>query len=529
MKNFSYIFLLAVLMISTNISVANNISVTNVYLTGQNTGSHYTMVQFTLAWENSWRTSSAPNNWDAAWVFVKYRVGSGAWQHAWLNDVGNVSFSGGLILDVGLLTPGTAFNATTNPGLGAFLYRDADGTGSITNKTIQLRWNYGDNGVADGASVDIQVFAIEMVYVPQGTFALGNGGSEMSHFYTYPTTSTTYSVSTEAAITVGTTAGNLYYGPNTYAGDQTGPIPLDFPKGYNAFYSMKYEISQQGYVDFLNTLTYTQQDTRTYTGTPASSAGSGAFNNSNRNGIDIQTPGVNSTTPAVYACNLDGDVNYGESVDGQWIACNLLSWPDIAAYLDWSGLRPMTELEYEKACRGTLAPVANEYAWGTTGIASSTYTLSNNGATDEVIGSNYSTTVGNALYGSTYSTIAGALRVGIFAGTTGNTGRVTAGATYYGIMEMSGNLWELLVSAGNTTGRQFTGTNGNGLLDATGNANVTSWPGTDGVGAGTRGGGGNSINSKLTVSDRELSIGIGDSRSSYSGGRGVRLAPVTFQ
>ena len=58
---------------------ANNISVTNVSLTGQNTADNYTFVRFDISWENSWRTSSAPANWDAAWIFVKYRVGNGNW------------------------------------------------------------------------------------------------------------------------------------------------------------------------------------------------------------------------------------------------------------------------------------------------------------------------------------------------------------------------------------------------------------------------------------------------------------------
>ena len=532
MKNSLCIFLLGMLMLSTSTGVANNISVTNVYLTGQNTGDHHAMVQFTLAWENSWRTSSAPNNWDAAWVFVKYRVGSGAWQHAWLNDIGNVSISGGLILDVGLLTPGTAFNATTNPGLGAFLYRAGDGTGSITNKTIQLRWNYGANGVVDGASVDIKVFAIEMVYVPVGTFALGSGSStETAHFYQYPTTTATYSVSTEAAITVGNTSGNLYYPLYIYGGDQAGPIPAAFPKGYAAFYCMKHEISQQGYVDFLNTLTYSQQATRTGTANPAGVAGTGAFTNSNRFGIDIQTSGVDPTTPAVYACNLNGNGSYGESVDGQWIACNQIRWTDVTAYLDWSGLRPMTELEFEKACRGTLTPVADEYAWGTTGIASSAYTLSNSGATDEVIATGYSTSVGNAAYVTTVPSN-GPLRVGVFAGTSGNTGRITAGATYYGIMEMTGNLWEVAVSVGSPEGRAFTGIHGDGALATNGDANSSFWPGGSNSGFGLRGGGMNSsAPTQLRVSYRESAAYPSNQSSSNEGGRGVRtaFAPVIGQ
>ena len=29
-----------------------------------------------------------------------------------------------------------------------------------------------------------------------------------------------------------------------------------------------------------------------------------------------------------------------------------ISWPDLLAYADWAALRPITELEYEKAARG---------------------------------------------------------------------------------------------------------------------------------------------------------------------------------
>jgi hypothetical protein len=74
----------------------------------------------------------------------------------------------------------------------------------------------------------------------------------------------------------------------------------NWPNGFNAFYCMKYEVSQQGYVDFLNTLTYTQQVTRTANAPKHRLRERGALISSitNRNGIDIQTPGVASTTPA---------------------------------------------------------------------------------------------------------------------------------------------------------------------------------------------------------------------------------------
>ena len=81
---------LLVLVLCISLS-ANNVTISNLSLTGKNTGSHYTMVQFDISWENSWRTSTAESNWDAAWVFVKYRIavangGNGLWKHAWLNN-----------------------------------------------------------------------------------------------------------------------------------------------------------------------------------------------------------------------------------------------------------------------------------------------------------------------------------------------------------------------------------------------------------------------------------------------------------
>ena len=33
--------------------------------------------------------------------------------------------------------------------------------------------------------------------------------------------------------------------PEAQSGDRTGPIPANFPKGYNAFFAMKYEITQE--------------------------------------------------------------------------------------------------------------------------------------------------------------------------------------------------------------------------------------------------------------------------------------------
>ncbi|MEI6349060.1 MAG: SUMF1/EgtB/PvdO family nonheme iron enzyme [Bacteroidota bacterium] len=478
-------------------SFANNIAISNLSLTGKNTTDHYTLVQFDISWDNSFRISSESANWDAAWIFVKYRYAGGVWQHAFLNNAGHLAPLGSTIYP-GIFNPSATFNPTTNPGLGAFIYRDSDGTGTFSKTGVQLRWNYGVNGVGDNDEVEIQVFAIEMVYVPQGAFTIGSGGSEAAAFYKYPSSTTPYIINSEAAIPVGAAQDYLYYEHTTYSSDQLGPIPALYPKGYNAFYCMKYEISQQGYVDFLNNITTTQATNRF------------SVQSSYRNGI-----------------NVSGNVYY---TTYPYVACNFLGWPDITAYYDWSGLRPMTELEFEKACRGPISPVANEYVWGTTGIASNPYTLNNIGSSSEVIGSNYnvSTSIGNAAHSLSTprnGAINGPVRVGIFAGTAGNNSRITAGATYYGIMEMGGNLWERPVSLGNPTGRAFDGTHGDGSLNSTGFSNVSTWPGSDAVGSGFRGGHWGDYAVFLRTSDRNYAAYVEPGRFFYVGGRGVRIAP----
>ena len=60
---------------------------------------------------------------------------------------------------------------------------------------------------------------------------------------------------------------------------------------------------------------------------------------------------------------------------------------NLCTYLDWAGLRPMTELEYEKICRGPSAPVAGEYAWGSTTIGTNalvTFSISPEDGTETI-------------------------------------------------------------------------------------------------------------------------------------------------
>ncbi len=135
------------------------------------------------------------------------------------------------------------------------------------------------------------------------------------------------------------------------------------------------------------------------------------------------------------------------------------------AWLDWAAMRPMTELEYEKACRGggnTPSPL--EFAWGNTTISPIT-TATNQGAANETWAT------GNANYSGGPAI---QMRCGALA--TASSTRTTSGATFYGIMEMTGNVREFAIYAGNAAGRTFTGLHGDGILTAVAEANTAFWP-----------------------------------------------------
>jgi formylglycine-generating enzyme required for sulfatase activity len=493
---------------------ANNLVISNVSLTGQNTAEDYCYIRFDISWENSWRTSSAPNNWDAAWIFAKYRIGSGTWNHVMLNTTGNLAPDGST-----LQVPADE--------VGAFFYRSADGSGTFSKTGVKLRWNYGEQGIGDDDVVDIKVFGLEMVYVPQGAFWVGSGGTGDNQFYKVGAAPSYYKIENENEIIVGTDAGNLYYvSGGVDQGDQAGPVPAAFPKGFNAFYSMKYELTQQQYVDFLNALPRSYQNNRTttsITGTDITNVFvlTGTASMSSRNGVRCDSP-LPATGPVHFYCDYNQNGSEGDADDGREIACNFINWADLMAYLDWSGLRPMTEFEFEKICRGPLTPVPNEYAWGL-----SSGLVRNTGITDP--GTINETSANNAnvsFKGDPGDPTVGQLRVGAYA--KNGTSRTQSGASYYGAMEMSGNTWERPVTIGNATGRTYTGLHGDGnlstLVGSAGDANVSYWPGEDATGGGFRGGWWNESNIYLRVSARGFASHVGDLRRERMGGRGVRTA-----
>ncbi|MBK9174986.1 MAG: SUMF1/EgtB/PvdO family nonheme iron enzyme [Flavobacteriales bacterium] len=585
-------------------SSGNNISITQPLLVDFNTAGGTVDARFTVSWQNSWRTSSAPGNWDAAWVFLKFRVGiadptrtgvsstgttlnvgstallrvgmpvlrtagtgaipanavitaipngtqvmisaapttalAGAtlrfiriWEHARLATDASHLAPAGSTIRTGLLNPAAAYNATTNYGVGAFIYRSANGTGTFTANNVELRWNSGPQGIGSTTPVEVCAFAHEMVYVTGGGFRVGDGVS--TYRLGAGPNGSYFQVSSEGAIVVGTFPGDLLFQP-TDPSDGLGPIPATFPKGFAAFYCMKYELTQQDYAAFLDRLTRVQQalhvGTNLATGVTAV-ANRYVMSNSatlvNRNGIRCAAT-VAANDPIDFYCDLNGDGTGNGTADGQWIACNFLSWGDVAAYLDWSGLRPMTELEFEKTCRGGLTvTVLNTYAWGVLSLANAAYTLSNTGQNNQQIATNYSTTAGNAAYNNTTGpsgdVTKGPLRVGTFAGHASNSGRITAGAGYFGAMELSGNVVEITITLGRPQGRAFNGTHGNGILTTAGAHDPTSWPGASALGTGYRGGHYFSPAPELRISDRVNATQGPSTRIRIYGGRGVRTMP----
>lgn len=479
------------LMLATFVARANNIAVTKVGLIKQNKAEKTAYVTFTLSWDNSWQNGA---NRDAAWVFVKFKApGSNVWEHAILSANNDAHRPGA-----------SSVIAAVPDGGGVFIYGAANHTGSVTYVRSQLCWEYGSNGYdfAVGALIDVSVHAIEMVYVPEDPFFAGSGGNEHVHFFEWTdgiSSVKPYLISSESAITWGMSPGNMYYSGipdsgQTLPGDTGGIISNAFPKGYSAFYCMKYELSAAQYTDFLNKLTPTQ-----------------ANNNKPWNYGSLVTYGYQR-----YSIITNVDLTF--STDAPDRAQN---WMQVAfgeAYSDWAALRPMTELEYEKACRGPANPVPNEYAWGTTyAVVRTGYAGVDGSGTETALPTNANYSLLNATPS----------RVGIFAAS--NSTRAASGASYYGVLDMSGNLVEQVVTVGYTKGRSYTGLHGDGTLATAGTANVSGWPGESG-GQGTikRGAGGcvgqDAPIRYMPVSARGAAYSNGD-RCYNSGWRAVRTAP----
>ena len=484
-----------------------SVSVASPSMTDLNVGSGTMAYQFDISWNYSWRFNTGSSNWDAMWVFIKFKKNGGDWRHASLLDSGHTAPTGSTIT-VGLKDPSSAFNIATNPGVGAFIYRSGVGSGTAQFNGVKLVWDYDQDGVAPGDSVDFMVHAIHMVYVPSGAFYAGDNATSTTSFKQGSSDNDPWYITGESAIVTTNSAGSGTGagGTNAEYYDASGyTIPGDFPKGYQAFYAMRYEISQEEWRNFFNTLPTS--------GSYRSSRDVTASSGKNSDGLvsrnNVSWTGSGSATLPVQA----GGATYCS------VPMNYLSWEDLSAYLDWAGLRPMTELEYEKATRGVEAAVSGEYAWGSaSGTNASGVT---NGGLGTEVPSNTSANV-NWTGG-----VSGPLRMGCFAALAyGNTSRENVGGSPWGIMELSGNVRERVVTVGNSDGRAFTGAHGDGSVDSNGRANVSNWPSPlTASGAGFRGGSWKDASSYARTSDRSDAATADTTRDGAYGGRGVRTVP----
>jgi formylglycine-generating enzyme required for sulfatase activity len=509
--------LILTLLLFSSIVKANNLNISAPTYSNET-------LSFTISWENSWNINVGPSNFDAVWIFVKRQkcgVDNNKWVHQLLSTTSsdhNAKVSGVTSTVVSVLS--------VSDGMGVFIKRLPDASssnppnavGNVTTQTITLKLGATNPNVlptSDDTNDNFKVIGIEMVYVPQGDFFIGDGRANNTNNFSAGNTNQPLRITNTIQNTNGLGAYTNYTNAPAYG----CPVPLstNFPLGYNGMFVMKYELLQGQFVEYLNTLNYDQQAARLKLWNSSSNPNStpNVFF-ANGQGTSVYIPSTNPSSSGIYNTKPASFIT-----TYPWLPMGYINWQDLAAFLDWSGLRPMTEFEFEKACRGNNggtanAAIANEYPWGNTSIYPQNHSFNNNYVWGVYEGScNYSTN--------------NIIRSGAFA--TSNSNRSQSGATYYGIMEMGGNVWEQCVGGG--SGYDYSGfrtTNGNGVLTDAGLADVPGWPVNGGPNSGTimRGGyfySNGSVN-QLQVSDRTFFAGDNwndnANRDAGAGGRGVR-------
>ncbi len=305
-----------------------------------------------LAWGPSWRNGE---NHDAAWIFFKVRAeGAKEWQHVGLaadrvlNPTGYGCAQGNKKMD--FLVPGGADGFT-----GLLIRRSTQGSKcSVNMQGVTAVWNLASTpGITKDTKVQIGAFGLIMVYVAEGPFSLGSGGTESFGFYQYTDgkqDTMPYQVTHSAAIPTGKKAGQLW--ARGAEPKEDGEIPATFPNGYAAFYCAYNPLSGSQYTHFLNLLTPEQSDAR-YHQTPEDV------------GPGKTTGHYMPWTGEIYRTGSAPNytytfVHYRPDARMKHTGIRWLSWADSAAYMAWAGLRPMTELEFEKAMRGPRRPVPDE-------------------------------------------------------------------------------------------------------------------------------------------------------------------------
>jgi formylglycine-generating enzyme required for sulfatase activity len=467
-------------------------------LTLLDSGEKTAHICFTAGWDDAWKNEI---NCDGVYLFAKYRAADGTWRHVDLKSPSGADFN------YTNQAP-TGFSAGSQAGLGLwvpvakkgmFLFL-TQGAGSVRTDQIRMVWDLSRAQIGGPVEkTEVRVFGVEMVYVPQDNHYVGDPlgpKGPQNCLFTYPDNGA-WLVNSEEPITVDAKEGRLFCKQDNERSRDEVPfvIPAAFPKGYKAFWYMRYGLNCQQYVDFLNSLTRQQQ---------AAHVRSDISTDTIENYFVMVNANVEKFRQSIVCLRkghgTEKPVTFYTYAPMR--ACNAIAWKDVAAYAAWSGLRPVTDFEFEKACRGPLAAVPFECAWGTH-QAGRVETFSGPDGSGQEIKVPTSGLV-NACFGNgiaPFEAVAGktqpdnpglegAVTCGLFANTRheGIPQRINDGASYYGCLELSGNLWEPVVTFGHPVGRAYTAAHGNGTLSEDGLAHVPGWPNESGAGCGVRGG-----------------------------------------
>ena len=421
-----FIFLFTILTFSQT-KAYNLIIDKQAHIIERNTDENFCVISLDLQWNHSWRDTS---NYDAVWLFFKYKEGEkGQWKHLYIpTDTSNYKTlnTNGIESEFNV---GITDVEGIDRGVGVFMQRKQIGSGNINWDNIHIKLGMRSNKLNASDSITIKAYAIEMVYVPEGAFYLGDYNTSLNSFKD-GSTNNPYIINSQSSIILGENGGELNWSTGKECGTAFGASDNKFPTGYDAFYCMKFEITQYQYAEFLNTLSSLQIINRFVS------------NSTEKYPITVKNKIFSGINP--------------------FLSCNYMSWADGIAYADWAGLRPMTELEYEKAARGKSKPVKGEYAWGT-----NTIMLMLGPSDTEKMIEKYEKKSKSFI--------------------KGNIGRTQTGASAWGIMDLSSGLFERIVTIGNDAGMLFTGIHGDGELTNEGSANVVRWPQDNALGSGFRG------------------------------------------